>query len=181
MLPITTRYLYKQKLRTGSTWGWVSVFFSDSGCVFPPTFATACKRISKSFWHERNGKRNATGTTTAKTGGIYGKAYEPAQLGNIGLDAKLEQMKQRNRKHGLTQLVSQVREYLVTPPQFSVDEIMRGTNDEARRLNAATTDGWICPYCDYTQTWAMEPPSREVFDQSRKTMRELCGVAQNLV
>ena len=61
-------------------------------------------------------------------------------------------MKQRNRKHGLTQLVSQVREYLVTPPQFSVDEIMRGTNDEARRLNAAIDAeptariGWLEPF-----------------------------------
>lgn len=27
-------------------------------------------------------------------------------------------------------------------------------NDSRHALLVATTDGWVCPDCDYTQTWA---------------------------
>lgn len=31
----------------------------------------------------------------------------------------------------------------------------------------ATRDGWHCPYCEYTQMWALRPMSREILEQHR--------------
>lgn len=40
----------------------------------------------------------------------------------------------------------------------------------------ATTDGWVCPFCDYTQDWAILP-SRKALDELKQMAVRLTAPA----
>lgn len=53
-----------------------------------------------------------------------------------------------------------------------------GNNHDGERVLVATTDGWICPSCDYKQDWAHSWMANWKWREAVESIREKFGKAK---